>query len=260
MTNLEKYYNKFKEDHRLTTRHGTVEFTTSMKYIHDFLPQKENKDIKILDIGAGTGRYSIALCHQGFDVTAVELVKHNLDILQSKHEKVKSWLGSATNLSFLQDDTFDVTLIFGPMYHLISKEEKIKALNEAKRVTKKDGIIFIVYIMNDYSIITYCFKQKHIKECLERNSLTKDFKQIPTEDDLYHYVRLEDINELNEICNLERIKIVAQDGASDYIRRELNALTPEEFDMFIQYHLSTCEKPELLGASSHLLDIVRNTK
>ena len=37
MTALEKYYNKFNEDHRLTTRHGIVEFTTSMKYIHDLM-------------------------------------------------------------------------------------------------------------------------------------------------------------------------------------------------------------------------------
>jgi hypothetical protein len=54
---LTNYYNKFNEDKRLDSRHGQVEFITSMKYIHKYL----NKNDKIIDIGAGTGRYSIPL-------------------------------------------------------------------------------------------------------------------------------------------------------------------------------------------------------
>ena len=258
MTKLEEYYNKFNEDHRLTTRHGIVEFTTSMKYIHQYIPK--NQKVKILDVGAGTGRYSIPLSEEGHNVTAVELVKHNLDVLESKHAHVNCWPGNAMDLSFLPDDKFDITLLFGPMYHLMTKEEKLKAFSEAKRVTKKGGYIFVAYVMNDYSVITYCFKQRKIKECIERKSLTEDFHSIPTENDLYSYLRLEDIDELNKLTGLTREKIIAADGASDYIRRELNALDEDEFNFFIQYHLANCERPELLGASSHLVDILVNTK
>ena len=80
MTELEKYYNKFNEEKRLTRRHGQVEFITSMKYIHECIGDR--KCVKILDIGAGTGRYSVALAEEGHDVTAVELVKYNLGILK----------------------------------------------------------------------------------------------------------------------------------------------------------------------------------
>ena len=66
---LNNYYNKFNEDKRLTRRHGIVEYETAMKYIHKYLKKIDNP--KICDIGAGTGKYSIALENEGYDVTAV---------------------------------------------------------------------------------------------------------------------------------------------------------------------------------------------
>lgn len=254
-TELEKHYNKFNEDKRLTRRHGQVEYITSMKYIHEYL--KEIESPKILDIGAGTGRYSIALAEEGYDVTAVELVNYNLGILKSKKSTVKAMQGNAMNLKKLDDESFDLTLLFGPMYHLYTHEDKLKALNEAKRVTKKGGIILVAYLMNEYSIITYCFKQNHAKECIENGKLTNDFHCISEAEDLYEYVRLEDIDRLRIDAELERIKIISADGPADYMRPVLNSMDDETFEMFVEYHLATCERPELLGAGAHTVDILR---
>lgn len=263
MTKLEQYYNKFHEEHRLTTRHGRVEFTTTLSLILNCIQKIkaenkiENKDIKIADIGAGTGRYSVELCHQGFDVTAVELVKHNLEILRSKHENIKTWQGNAMDLHFLPDETFDVTLVFGPMYHLHGDENKVTALKEASRITKKGGFILIAYVMNEYSIISYCFREHKMQEVLDKNGISEDFHVMSTEDDLYDYVRLEDLDRLNQLAGFTRIDIASADGPSDYIRRELNEMTEEEFSKFIEYHLATCRRPELLGAGSHIVDVVK---
>ena len=256
MTELEKYYNKFDEDHRLTTRHGQVEFTTSMKYIHDFIPN--GGQMKILDIGAGTGRYSVPLSEEGHSVTAVELVPRNLKVLESKHSNVNCWPGDARDLHFLSDESFDLTLLFGPMYHLHTRDEQVQALSEARRVTKKGGIIFVAYLMNEYSIIQYCFKKNKIRECMENGSVTLDFHTVPSPDQLYTYLRIEDIDEINRMTESKRLKLIAADGAADYMRRELNAMDEETFALFIKYHLATCERPELLGASSHLVDILQN--
>ena len=151
MDELVQYYNKFNEEKRLDSRHGQVEFRVSMKYIHEYLPMdKPKEEIKILDIGAGTGRYSVALANEGYDVTAVELVKYNLGILKSKGSSVNAMQGNALDLKKLQDNTFDVTLLFGPMYHLFGQDDKKKALLEAKRVTKQGGVILVAYCMNEY--------------------------------------------------------------------------------------------------------------
>ena len=88
--------------------------------------------------------------------------------------------------------------------------------------------------------------------------MADDFHTVCGQNDLYDYVRLEDIDRLNKAAGLERVKIIAADGAADYMRRELNEMSQEEFDAFCKYQLSVCERPELLGASSHLVDILKN--
>ena len=262
-TELEEYYNKFNEDKRLLSRHGQVELRTSMKYIHECIEALKvdaslaNSDIKILDIGAGTGRYSVALAEEGYDVTAVELVKYNLGILKSKNSNVRAMQGNALNLKKLADNTFDITLLFGPMYHLFGHSDKLKALNEAKRVTKSGGIILVAYCMNEYGVLTYAFKEKHILECKEEKRLTEDFHTISFKENMYDYVRIEDINKLNEAANLFRIKIISPDGPANYMRMYLNSLSEEEFELFMQYHMATCERQDLIGAGAHTLDILK---
>ena len=253
--NLINYYNKFNEDKRLTHRHGIVEYETTMKYIKEYLNKMNNP--KIIDIGAGTGKYSVALANEGYDVTAVELVKHNLMTLKAKNSPVKAYLGNAINLAKFKDNSFDMVLLFGPLYHLISKEDKLKALMEAKRIVKEDGLILVSYYMNEYAIITHGFKDNNILDAIKNKEIDDTFHVTPKQTDLYSMVRLEDIDELNKLSNLKRIKILAQDGPSDYIRPIINKMDDKTFKIYINYHFSTCERKELLGASSHVLDILK---
>lgn len=261
LTELEAYYNKFNEEKRLNSRHGQVEFITSMHYIHQCLEAladgKAPKEIRILDIGAGTGRYCIPLSEEGYDVTAVEPVRHNLGRLKKKASPVKAMEGNALKLSKLETESFDLTLLFGPMYHLHERKEKIQALSEAKRVTKTGGRILIAYIMNEYAVITYAFKERHIIESMKAGMLDENFRCLKPANPLYSMERLEDIKEYSGSCGLNRILTIAADGAANYMRRSLNALNEEEFQYFIQYHLATCERAELLGASAHIVDILQ---
>lgn len=262
-TEIEQYYNKFNEEKRLERRHGRVEFITSMKYIHKYLDRIAEvngtgvEQIKIIDIGAGTGKYSVALSQEGYDVTAVELVRHNLGLLKAKKSDVKAYQGNAMKLSRFEDETFDLTLLFGPMYHLHAEEDKLKALTEAKRITKTGGFILAAYIMNEYGVISYGFKERNIIRAVEDGMLDGQFHCTDKANPLYSFMRLEDIALLNDKAGLFREQIIAADGAANYMRREMNALTEEEFEHFVEYHLSTCERMDLMGATSHTVDILR---
>lgn len=253
---IEEYYNKFNENKRLMSRHGQVEFHVSMKYILQYL--NECKNPKIVDIGAGTGRYSIELDKLGYDVTAVELVKHNLDVLHAKNPNIKSIQANALDLSQFEANSFDVALLFGPMYHLFTFEDKLKALNETKRIVKKGGLIFVAYCLNDYAVITYAFKEKHIKEVIENNKIDKNFITKTTEEDLYSYDTMETINKIKYVSNLKRELIFSPDGPTDYIRKTVNEMDKETFEIYLKYVESISAKPELLGAGSHLVDVLRN--
>ena len=258
MNRLEEYYNKFNEDKRLTSRHGIVEFSTTIKYILKALDKFKNP--KVLDCGAGTGRYSVYLSNLGYDVTAVELCRPNLGMLKAKKSNVKAYLGNAIDLRKFKDNSFDVTLELGPMYHLFTEEEKIKVLQEAKRVTKPNGFIFIAYYMNDYGVIVHGFKDGFIKDAFDKGLIDKDFHLHNNPEDLYDFVRLEDIDELNKKAEMTRYKILAQDGPTDYMRKEINSMDEETFNLFIKYLQNICERKDMLGCSSHLLDILINKK
>lgn len=263
MTKLEEYYNKFNEQKRFDSRHGIVEFRVSYNYIKEYLNllNKEVKDINILDIGAGTGRYSIALALDGYNVSAVELVKHNVQRLKQyaakENASLQAYQGNALNLKKFQDNSFDLTLLFGPMYHLFGDDNKITALNEAIRVTKKDGFILVAYCMNEYALIMHGFRAHNYVESKALGKISDDFKVCNKEDDLYDYVRLVDIDRINKACNIERISIFSPDGPSDYIRRELNAMSEDEFNAFIDFQIANAKRHDLIGAGSHVVDVLR---
>ena len=203
---------------------------------------------------------AVKLAKEGYDVTAVELVEHNLNILKSKldgTENIKTYLGNALDLSMLEDNTYDITLLLGPMYHLYSEEDKLTALREAIRITKRGGHILVAYCMNEATVIQYVFGCNQLKACMDLNMITDDWMCISEPKDIFEMVRVEDIERLNSSVEAERVKLIAADGASRYIREYLEEFDDETFENWLSYHFATCERQDLIGATNHALDILR---
>lgn len=258
MDYLENYYNNYDEDSRLLSKHGQVEYITTQKYIHDCL--RAARAVTVLEVGAGTGRYSVSLAKEGYRVTAIELIRHNIEILESKldgTEDITVLQGNAVNLSALPDNAFDVTLLLGPMYHLYTRKEKIQALSEAVRVTKRNGYILVAYCMNEPTIIQYVFGMNKLHEVTELNMVTPDWHCVSEPKDLFELVRTEDIASLDAEVPAKRLKLIATDGATNYKRECIDAMDEVTFSKWMEYHLSICERQDLIGASHHTLDILQ---
>jgi SAM-dependent methyltransferase len=253
------YYNRGMEDGRLASRHGSVEFLTTMRYIERYAKPGDC----IIDIGAGTGRYSHAVARAGYNVSAVELVQSNIDVFQRNTgpgEQIAIAQGNALDLSGLTDNEFDITLLFGPMYHLFTKADKHKALSEAIRVTKQNGVVFVAYCISDASILRNGFirKANDIPALIEKGFIDPvTFATTSEPALLFEIVRKEDIDDLMSEYPIVRLHYVATDGYAFHRTVEIDAMTDMEFDLFMQYHFATCERGDMVGLSAHTLDIFR---
>lgn len=257
MEKLVEHYNKFNEDKRLKSRHGEVEFRLSMKYIHKYL-EEIGKEARILDVGAATGAYSIPLAEEGYEVHAIELVKHNVQRLRAKSDKVHAIQGNALKLSKkFEKKYFDMVLVFGPMYHLYTYEDKLKVIEEAKKVTKPGGLILIAYLMNDYAVVKHGFIENTIEESVTKNKVDINYNIMSTEEDLYDYISLETINRLKAESSLERVTIFTPDGPANYIRPALRDMSKEGYELFVKYVESIAERQDMIGAAGHTVDVLR---
>ncbi len=254
---LNSYYSQYDEDDRLLSRHGTVEYATTMRYIEKYL----RPGIRVLEIGAATGRYSHALAQRGYRVDAVELVEHNIEIFKQNtqpDEPVTVTQGNATDLSAFASDAYDVTLLLGPMYHLFTREEKLQALAEAVRVTKPGGVVFAAYCMADSSVMLYGFVRGKIHEIIEKCMVDPEtFQAFSHPWDIFELHRKEDIDELRGHFDVTPLHFLATDGYANHMRQRLAEMDEETFQLFLKYHFATCERPELTGYANHTLDIFR---
>ena len=254
---LKDYYGSYDENGRLASKHGAIEYLTTMKYVEKYL----KPGMRVLEIGAATGRYSHALAQKGYRVDAVELIEHNIEIFKQntrEGENITVTQGNAVDLSAFDSDTYDITLLLGPMYHLFTEEDKLAALSEAIRVTKKGGIIFAAYCMGDASVLSYGFIRGEIFSIIEKCMLnTETFDTYSNPWDIFELYRKEDIDRLREQFNVTQLHFVASDGYTNHMRETVDSMDERMYELYLKYHFATCERQDMVGYSHHTLDIFR---
>ena len=248
------YTNHYIEDERFVTKGKRLEYITTMHYIKKFA----KKGCKILELGAGTGAYSVELAKMGYNVTAVELVESNLNVMKKKAEGIKNIVclqGDALDLSRFEDNSFDIVLNLGPMYHLYNQKDQNRAIAETLRVCKQDGISIFAFIPH-YSTIWYVGIKNNgmdqIKGYLTKNG---DLKITPE-----HLFATYDIKELKnqfKNTNTTLLSMVSTDSIGPLLNDKFENVSDEDYEYFGKWHLKTCEKPEILGTACHILYICK---
>ena len=253
---VSSFYNQVDEDSRhQRSRHGQLEYAVTMHYIHRFI----KPGVRVLEVGAGTGRYSIALAKEGMDVTAVELVESNLSMLQKNSKglsNIQSFQGDATCLNQFEDQIFDMTLVLGPLYHLYDSEDVRKAIDEAIRVTKKNGVILFAFL-SVFGIMYANYFQGNWAAGQEEN-FTKNYCVRHFKEQLFTGYDIKEFEMLFEEKPVQWITTTGTDGIVESIEdRSDFKITDEDFHAFVNWYLAFSEKRELLGNTNHLLYICR---
>ena len=243
-----KTYELFNEDKRLNRgKASRVEFLTNTRYIDQYLSPGD----RILDIGAGAGEYSIHYAKQGYQVNALELTDANIAAFRKKitpEMNLELAQGNAIDLSCFQDDSFDVVLLFGPLYHLSKEEDRLTCIREARRVCKENGTVFYAFITNDMVLMTeFSYdKQFFLGDSYDHN--TFDLENFP-----FVFFTISECTSMLEKAGVHVTKKVASDGFSELMEDKINEMDDESYAQYLKYHFYICEKPEFLGCTNHLL-------
>ena len=216
---------------------------------------------KILEVGAGTGAYSLYYANKGYEVESIELSEVNLNILRSKitpELNIKAHQGNAIDLSRYEDNTFDITLVLGPLYHVFDKEERTKVIEEAIRVTKKDGIIIYAYILTDITILDWGFKRNElITNFGEDKMVNKEYKAINKPEYIFYMSYMDEVEKELDLPSISIEDYIATDGPGRLIKEVINEMDDETYKHYVNYHLSVCNRKDLIGYSGHIIAIAK---
>jgi len=249
---IQRTYEHFNEDERLHSKAARVEFLTSVRYIEKYL----YPGAKILDVGAGAGEYSLYFARKGYEVCALELTDNNINAFRRKitpQDRIDLYQGNALDLSRYEDHSFDVVLLFGPLYHLHKEEDRLRCIAEARRVCKPDGTLFFAFISNDIVFLTEFLKNQNY---FKSGDYYKDSFKLHDFPFVFHTVSA--CRDLLKKGGVRILHEVASDGASELLADGINQMDEESYAQYLRYHEYICEKPELLGMSNHLLFVAKN--
>lgn len=140
---IQAYYSQqFVEAERLTVRsaQGRLELERVQELVTDRIPPGS----RILDVGGATGVHAATLAAAGHEVVLVDPVPEQVREA-GRRGTFEAVVGDARDLRF-GDDAFDVALLLGPLYHLRSREDRLLALAEARRVVRPGGWVFAAAI------------------------------------------------------------------------------------------------------------------
>lgn len=255
-------YENYDEQSRLTTNKARrIEFLTTIRVLNEVIPD----NAKLLDCAAGTGVYSFYYAERGCEVTALDITPKYVEYIKSKlseiNLKMNADINNAINLTRFEDETFDVVLCMGPIYHLIDEEDRDKCIAECKRVLKKGGLLAVAYI-SKFIVFPYIstsdrrfLNQELASKLLDSGVITHDDKNCFWTDN--YFSTPEAIEELIKNHGIEIIDHLATDGITPFLRDKIDTLSDEEYAIWCDYHYRVCRERSLLGFSNHGLAIGR---
>ncbi|TJY43899.1 class I SAM-dependent methyltransferase [Cohnella pontilimi] len=261
MKNVVNYYETIDEDSRFSRNSRKIEFLTTTHVLNNILPQQA----RILDVGAGTGVYSLYYAKRQHDVAAVDITPKHVELLINKAIQsginLEANVGNATDLSRFDSETFDFVMCFGPMYHLTDSNDRNTCIQECLRVLKKGGFLAVAYI-NKYSVIPMLATRdkKFIRKSVIDKVMNEGVFFEGNEDCFWtdaYFTSPEEIEALLVTHGVTAVDHAGTDGISHTIHEYVDKLGTEEFESWLSYHFQTCRERSILGISTHGLYICR---
>ena len=139
---VDYYTNHYREDLRFATQaNNQLEWLRTNELLTALLPPRA----RVLDVGGGLGSYARALATAGHRVRLLDLTPAHVTAARTGEPPIDADVADARALPE-PDGTFDATLLLGPLYHLLERNDRVTALSEAARVTRAGGLVLAAAI------------------------------------------------------------------------------------------------------------------
>lgn len=251
MIEINQYYNNYDEENRLVKDNAhLLEFITTTKFLDRYI----SGNTSVLEIGAGTGRYSFHFLKNAKEVVAtdvfhphVEKIKEKAKLLDPKMQlKLNAYQADARDLSFIKDHSYDLVLCLGPFYHLKADIDRRDCLNELVRVLKKGGILAIAYCNRMSKLVNNIDKFEDLNFKFESILEYGNENEIP-----FYYSYPNEIESYAQKYNIKKLHHIATDGIGYTLKDSINKLSEDGFKKWTEFHLKTCEDESIRAYSMH---------
>lgn len=254
------HYERRTERDRLYTGVGPLERERTREVLLRHLPRPP---AVVLDVGGGAGVYALWLAAAGYEVHLRDAVPSHIDqAIEAAHEAGETLasiaVGDARDLD-LGDDKADVVLMLGPLYHLQEAEDRRRALEEARRVLRGEGLLAAAAISR-YAALIYGLKMGHLEDpgyLQVFDKVEKTGRFDPRPQDGFTRAYLHQPNELRDevaSAGFEVEDLVGVEGGGSFFDDfEERWADPAKREAILEAARRTERVPELLGLSPHTL-------
>ena len=260
---VEDFYDAYgtKEWGRLAdTPEGEIQFAIHRNALSQFV----NPGDRVLEIGAGPGRFSRLLSELETQIVVGDISSIQLDLNRSNsislgyHHSVEEWLQmDICDLSRFEDHAFDAVVAFGgPLSYVL--DQRTQAFNECLRVTKPGGVILISVMCLWGTIHRYLegvlgFPSEDNQKIALSGDLTKSNSKFAEHQ--CHMFRSEELAMFVE-SNGARVELISSCGgiSSGQGEKLLEIRSDEQkWNQLMQLEILACQSPGFLDSGTHLL-------
>lgn len=251
------YNTAISEEDRSKKQSYFMEFYLTKKYLEKVI----KKSSRVIELGCGTGYYAMHFhdkCKQyvGVDIVPMHIAELNKKVKRKDIKNVTGVVGDSTDVHF-ENNSFDVVLLLGPMYHL-DKRAREKSLLEAKRICKPDGIIVWAYL-NKVAVFSGIVSTYEFRETISKEIIAQIVDKGQDKEGIFFYSTPEDQVELANKYKLTVLKHIGLDGVGSH-SKVVKSMTNRDFKLWAEFVEKTCELPSSIGANDHALIITKNVK
>jgi S-adenosylmethionine-dependent methyltransferase len=263
VSDIAAFYDSDPRKEHLRLEREQLEYDLTWRYLERYLPSRAS----VLEVGAGTGRYTLELARRGYKTTAVDLSAANIAACRQNlaaaglEKQVRLLVADGRDLHAVTERNFEAVLLMGPLYHLIESADRLLALKEAYDRLREGGLIFSA-LLSRYGTIADMLKnhpgwiedQADVHSLLERGKRPDEY---PGGGFRGYFVQTSEIAPLHEAGGFETMVVAGVEPAISADDASYNNLQGKQRRLWLDllYEIST--EKSILGASRHLLYIGR---